>query len=45
MEGGDYGWFGRPPAKVPPGTPFGEHWHFRGHIPGYVPATLVTGCT
>jgi putative membrane-bound dehydrogenase-like protein len=43
MEGGDYGWFGRPPAKAPPGTPFGEHWHFRGHIPGYVPATLVTG--
>ncbi|MEX2142784.1 MAG: PVC-type heme-binding CxxCH protein [Pirellulales bacterium] len=43
MEGGDYGWFGRPPAKVPPGTPFGEHWHFRGHIPGFVPATLVTG--
>ena len=24
-------------------TPFGEHWHFRGHVPGYVPATLVTG--
>ncbi|HUY92017.1 MAG TPA: PVC-type heme-binding CxxCH protein [Pirellulales bacterium] len=43
MEGGDYGWFGGPPPKVPPGTPFGEHWHFRGHIPGYVPATLVTG--
>ena len=43
MEGGDYGWFGRPPARVPPGTPFGEHWHFRGHIPGFVPATLVTG--
>ncbi len=43
MEGGDYGWFGRPPQKVPPGTPFGEHWHFRGHIPGFVPATLVTG--
>jgi putative membrane-bound dehydrogenase-like protein len=43
MEGGDYGWFGRPPQKVAPGTPFGEHWHFRGHIPGFVPATLVTG--
>src|SRR5688572_5750086 len=43
LEGGDYGWFGRPPAKAPPGTPFGEHWHFRGHIPGFVPATLVTG--
>jgi putative membrane-bound dehydrogenase-like protein len=43
MEGGDYGWFGRPPAKAPPETPFGEHWHFRGHIPGFVPATLVTG--
>ncbi|MBI2826859.1 MAG: c-type cytochrome [Planctomycetia bacterium] len=43
MEGGNYGWFGRPPAKAPPGTPFGEHWHFRGHVPGYVPATLVTG--
>lgn len=43
MEGGNYGWFGGPPAKVPPGTPFGEHWHFRGHIPGFVPATIVTG--
>jgi putative membrane-bound dehydrogenase-like protein len=43
LEGGDYGWFGRPPARVPPGTPFGEHWHFRGHVPGFVPATLVTG--
>ena len=43
MEGGNYGWFGGPPARVPPGTPFGEHWHFRGHIPGFVPGTLVTG--
>ena len=43
LEGGNYGWYGGPPAKVPPGTPFGEHWHFRGHIPGHVPATLVTG--
>ncbi|HVX10859.1 MAG TPA: PVC-type heme-binding CxxCH protein [Pirellulales bacterium] len=43
MEGGNYGWFGAPPPKVPPGTPFGEHWHFRGHIPGFVPATVVTG--
>ncbi|HUY33637.1 MAG TPA: PVC-type heme-binding CxxCH protein [Pirellulales bacterium] len=43
MEGGNYGWFGGPPAKTPPGTPFGEHWHFRGHVPGFVPATLVTG--
>ena len=23
--------------------PFRAHWHFRGHVPGYVPATLVTG--
>ncbi len=50
MEGGNYGWFGRPPFDkqqldrlVPPGTPFREHWHFRGYMPGYVPATLVTG--
>lgn len=43
MDGGDYGWFGHPPQKAPPGTPFGEHWHFRGHVPGFVPATLVTG--
>ncbi|MEX2559353.1 MAG: PVC-type heme-binding CxxCH protein, partial [Pirellulales bacterium] len=43
LEGGNYGWFGAPPAKVPPGTPLGEHWHFRGHVPGFVPATLVTG--
>ncbi|MGE0607093.1 MAG: PVC-type heme-binding CxxCH protein, partial [Pirellulales bacterium] len=50
LEGGNYGWFGGPPfkkeeldQKVPPGTPFREHWHFRGFTPGYVPATLVTG--
>lgn len=43
LEGGDFGWFGRPPEHAPPGTPFGEHWHFRGHVPGFVPATLVTG--
>ena len=43
LEGGNYGWFGHPPARVPRDTPFGEHWHFRGHVPGYVPATLVTG--
>jgi putative membrane-bound dehydrogenase-like protein len=50
MEGGNYGWFGRPPfekqeldARVAPGTPFREHWHFRGYLPGFVPATLVTG--
>ena len=43
LEGGNYGWYGRPPGKVARGTPFGEHWHFRGHIPGHVPATLVTG--
>lgn len=50
LEGGNYGWFGGPPFKkeelatrVPPGTPFAQHWHFRGYIPGYVPATLVTG--
>jgi putative membrane-bound dehydrogenase-like protein len=43
LEGGNYGWFGHPPARVPRDTPFGEHWHFRGHVPGFVPATLVTG--
>jgi putative membrane-bound dehydrogenase-like protein len=46
LEGGNYGWFGGPPGPkghVPAGTPFGEHWHFRGHVPGFVPATLVTG--
>lgn len=43
LEGGDYGWFGQPGAKVPPGTPFGEGWHFRAYTPGFVPATLVTG--
>jgi len=43
LEGGNYGWFGHPPARVPRDTPFSEHWHFRGHVPGYVPATLVTG--
>jgi hypothetical protein len=25
------------------GTPYREHWHFRGFLPGFVPATLVTG--
>jgi len=50
MSGGNYGWFGSPPfakgdldKKAPPGTPFREHWHFRGHIPGNVPATICTG--
>jgi putative membrane-bound dehydrogenase-like protein len=50
MEGGNYGWFGGPPfgkqdvnARLSPATPFREHWHFRGFMPGYVPATLVTG--
>ena len=43
LDGGNYGWYGRPPERVPAGTPFGEHWHFRGHIPGHVPALLVVG--
>ncbi len=43
LDGGNYGWYGHPAAHALPGTPFGEHWHFRGHIPGHVPALLVTG--
>jgi putative membrane-bound dehydrogenase-like protein len=46
LEGGNYGWYGSPPGPkghVPREQPFSEHWHFRGHIPGHVPATLVTG--
>lgn len=50
LDGGNYGWFGGPPfgkqelaARLSPNTPFREHWHFRGFMPGYVPATLVTG--
>lgn len=43
MSGGNYGWFGHPPARVSADVPFSEHWHFRGFTPGYVPATLVTG--
>ena len=50
MEGGNYGWFGGPPfgkqelaGRLSADTPFREHWHFRGHVPGFVPATLVTG--
>lgn len=43
LEGGDYGWFGRPGPKVPPDTPFAAGWHFRASTPGFVPATLVTG--
>ncbi|MEX0677903.1 MAG: PVC-type heme-binding CxxCH protein [Pirellulales bacterium] len=50
LEGGNYGWFGGPPFgkqelddQLPADTPFRRHWHFRGHVPGFVPATLVTG--
>lgn len=43
LPGGNYGWFGRPPAKVEAAIPFAEGWHFRAHIPGFVPGTLVTG--
>jgi putative membrane-bound dehydrogenase-like protein len=43
LSGGNYGWFGHPPARVSTDIPFSEHWHFRGFTPGYVPATLVTG--
>lgn len=50
VDGGDYGWFGGPPfglgdvpKRIPPNTPFAEAWHFRGHIPGNFPGTLVTG--
>ena len=43
LEGGDYGWFGRPGPKFPAGTTYGDAWHFRGSIPGFVPGTLVTG--
>ena len=43
LEGGNYGWYKRPGPKFPPETPFGETWHFRGAIPGFVPGTVVTG--
>lgn len=43
LEGGNYGWFGQPPARVPAELPFSAGWHFRAHLPGFVPATLVTG--
>ncbi len=50
MPGGNYGWYGRPPMLLsqrdlllPPGVPFRQAWHFRGHVPGHVPGTLVTG--
>ncbi|MGD9720805.1 MAG: PVC-type heme-binding CxxCH protein [Pirellulales bacterium] len=50
LEGGNYGWFGGPPfakqdlaARLSADTPGREHWHFRGHVPGYVPGTLITG--
>jgi putative membrane-bound dehydrogenase-like protein len=50
MEGGNYGWFGGPPfekqelnSRMSPDAPYRAHWHFRGHVPGFVPATLVTG--
>lgn len=50
LEGGNYGWFGRPPMgkqevarRVPQGVPFRDGWHFRAYTPGFVPGTLVTG--
>ncbi|MCA9268518.1 MAG: dehydrogenase, partial [Planctomycetales bacterium] len=50
LEGGNYGWFGRPPMgkqevdrRVPEGVPLREGWHFRTYVPGFVPGTLVTG--
>ncbi|MBA4015896.1 MAG: hypothetical protein C0483_01775 [Pirellula sp.] len=43
LEGGNYGWYKRPGPKFPPGTPYGDTWHFRGAIPGFVPSTIVTG--
>ncbi|QGJ70211.1 Cytochrome c domain-containing protein [Planctomycetales bacterium 10988] len=50
LEGGDYGWFGGPPFlyqdldyRLAPDVAYREAFHFRGHLPGYVPGTLVTG--
>lgn len=43
MEGGDYGWFGRPPERVLARLPYSAGWHFRAYQPGFVPGTLVTG--
>ncbi len=43
LDGGDYGWFGGPPGRVAPEIPYAEGWHFRAHLPGFVPGTLVTG--
>src|SRR4029079_9079669 len=43
LEGGDYGWFGRPGPMSPSRTPLPDTWHFRGAIPGFVPSTIVTG--
>jgi putative membrane-bound dehydrogenase-like protein len=43
LEGGNYGWYGHPPERALPGSPWEEHWHFRGAVPGHVPALLATG--
>ncbi|MBL9124580.1 MAG: c-type cytochrome [Planctomycetaceae bacterium] len=43
LEGGDYGWFGRPPERVAMRLPYSAGWHFRAFQPGFVPGTLVTG--
>ena len=43
LEGGDYGWFGRPPERVAARLPYSAGWHFRAFQPGFVPGTLVTG--
>lgn len=43
LAGGDYGWFGGPPARAAAVVPYSAGWHFRAPVAGFVPATLVTG--
>ncbi len=50
LEGGNYGWFGGPPfnlnqlnQRLAADVPYREQHHFRAHIPGHVPGSLLTG--
>jgi len=43
LEGGDYGWFGRPEDIRNPDGSFDPIHHWRADKPGFVPYVLITG--
>ncbi|MFN0056750.1 MAG: PVC-type heme-binding CxxCH protein [Planctomycetales bacterium] len=43
LEGGNYGWFGRPEDIKNPDGSFDPIHHWRADKPGFVPYTLITG--